>query len=531
MEVKKTKNVDVYAKTPISYDAIYKEFEKRLGANHPFAKHNQGVGYHSWTDSSCQWLPYAEAGSVERMMVDQALEAERQRVVSAFGANDAAIFFTYPDESYVFYSNEGGETRVLIAGWGFNLPRRHVGNKDINDLNKKQKNPVRLSFTDDGERLASRPFAYVVPSGQEKDLSTGTDGYYVFPSLEPGTSMPIIDRPSGRRFTLNVVDGQADYEFDLTQRVKLSASATADGRPVVGDVVKFTCRGRDYQATLGTDGTCSVLVSYHDGDTAGASLRDSQQSKPLGGDGAHFEFVFDTPKPEEEKKEEEKKEEEKPPQPPTPPTLFTPHILIEGDKGFIGERYPIGVEYEGTVTEYTSDMNGIVPLPEMISGKTMRVYDRLNPDNIQDFTLDAEQEEYIFKVPYENTSEPRDIRVMIRDAHDKPIPCFKVRFCQNGTERLCRYTQDDDYWLANGTFKVGQPIDVTLLEPSRPVEPIKFELEEGENEYLLQERGVYPAWITAAEIGAVVVTGALCLGLVWPFLSAFCRGAFAGLYY
>jgi len=523
MEVKKTKNVDVYAKTPISYDAIYKEFEKRLGANHPFAKHNQGVGYHSWTDSRYQWRPYTEADSVERMMVDEAIEAERSRVVSAFGANDAAIFFTYPDESYLFYSTEGGETHVLIAGWGFNLPRRHVVGKDINDLSHKQKNPVRLSFVDDGERLVSRPFAYVVPSGQEKDLTTGSDGYYVFPSLAVGTSLPIVDRPTGGRFTLNVVDGRADYEFDITRMCKLSAKATADGAPLTGETVKFTYRGREYPATLGADGTCSVLVAFHEGETAGANLRDSHSSKSIAADGAHFDFVFNTKKKEKEKEKEE--------DPPEPPTLFRPHILIEGDKGFIGERYPIGVEYEGTVTEYTSDMNGIVQLPEMISGKTMRVHDRLNPGNIQDFTLDAEQEEYVFKVPYENINEPRDIKVMIRDAHDKPIPCFKVRFRQDGVERLCRYDQDGNCWLANGVFKVGQPIEVTLLEASRPVEPIKFALEEGENEYLLQERGVYPSWITLAEIGAVVVTGAVCLGLIWPLLSGFCRGVFAGLYY
>ena len=299
-------------------------------------------------------------------------------------------------------------------------------------------------------------------------------------------------------------------------KTDIEVSVMEDSKPAIGKFVTISYSGNQYTGVTNERGLFTQRVDVVAGDTCTISVPDYEsQSKVLQETAVNvFRFEKTTTHPE----------------PPVEPVKFSPYIRIEGDNGFIGNKYPISVEYNGVTKEYISDENGIVQLPEMEEGKTMKVTDGLNPTNSAEYELKSGQPEYVFHVPYEPKEEDVKIKVMLRDADGKPIRCDRVRFLQEGTnDVLATLDENGDTYLGADTFKVGKPISVSIQGGAKTYDSFTFTLDKNENEYLLQEKNT-TSWLNILLQILLVLASIAAVYYLWHVLSAIFAGTFVGIY-
>lgn len=170
-----------------------------------------------------------------------------------------------------------------------------------------------------------------------------------------------------------------------------------------------------------------------------------------------------------------------------PQGSISPRIKVMGDNGFVARSYPISVEIGGVATNYVSDRNGIVLLPEMPVGTSMIVSDRLIVSNVQQFVLKADQEEYIFKVPYVDALSDNNIKITVLDSKGNPMKDATAFVTQTGANDVLAYLDDGgSMYIDRKDYDINKPISLTLTIGDEKYEPILFEIEEDEDEYLLQ---------------------------------------------
>lgn len=215
--------------------------------------------------------------------------------------------------------------------------------------------------------------------------------------------------------------------------------------------------------------------------------------------------------------------------------VFNPFILVKRENGDVVDNYPIAVEYDENITDFFSNAEGIVALSDFEDGKTMKVIDKNNLDNVADYTLDKEQKEYVFIIPEEEKEETKDIKVMFRDLKGNPVVCSNVIFRQEGKPELkAQLNADGDTFFKEGIFDVNSPMTVHIIgwSNSEQYPPIPFTLEDDEYEYLLQEKESETKstwWKILLEILACLIAIA-SLWLLWPFFEGFCQGMFESIY-
>ena len=542
-----------------------------------------------------------DASELKQSIIHESLNQTKADVATKIGSKTAEALFTTPDNSYIYYNDDNGEVKILIAGWGFKKPVRIIGKQEKDDV--PQKNPISISFSYDGERLKNYEFGLRLAK-QIKHLSTDGSGLYVFDNLKVGENYVVTDINSNRDYQLNIIEGLSSYNFDVTRYSILNVSAVSDDLPINGESVEVLYHGKRYDTTTDGNGHATIQLPLYDGESVTASMRDKSESTRISETGGSIEFVFKTEKPvEPEKKFVEihvsvmKDSEMLPSQPviisyggstfdgitdsngifrkqmeeipnetctvnipgfepqskllenkdlnkfvfekttaPNPSVeLFNPYILVKRENGDVVKNYPISVEYGGNVTDYVSNSEGIVALSDMEDGKTMKVTDGINLDNVVDYTLDKEQKEYVFVIPEEKKEEPKDIKVMFRDVKGNPIVCDNVIFRQEGKHELTIQLDDNgNTFFKEGTFDLNVPMSVHINGWSNAEQypPIPFTLEEDEYEYLLQEKESTTKstwWKIFLEILTVLVAIA-SLWLLWPFFEVFCLEMFKSIY-
>ena len=129
MDIKRTSVNDIYQSIPKGQDLqeLYKNLREKLGDSNPFAKFDIGNGFYVWSHPSGLWQCLADASSVEQEMANNAIVELHKRVAQKVGEKTADAIFTVPDESYIFFNYEDGDTKLLYTGWGFKKPVRTIG--------------------------------------------------------------------------------------------------------------------------------------------------------------------------------------------------------------------------------------------------------------------------------------------------------------------------------------------------------------------------------------------------------------------
>lgn len=587
---KKTSAKDVHKYgTQQDFVKFYKEeLSKALGDDNPFAKISNGVECYVWSDNRCEWQCLKNAGEIKREMVMEEVYHTKSEIAGKVGEKTAEILFTYPDDSYIYYNEDGGNIKILITGWGFKKPVRINPKPDIDDI--VVKNEIAIAFVRDGERLTNYDFGLQLKR-QVKHLQTNADG--VYPAhMNPGEQYTLIDLNTGQQFSLNIVEGQSLYTFDVTKHVSLVISAHKDESPIVGERVDVVYHGRNYEATTDGMGQAVVQLPWHEGETASATMLGQTQTTQMTASGGQINFVFESehkavdvqvivmrngePQPDQSvtiyyagqtyhgttdaagifRQQVQFAPEvictasvpgydaqsnplvdgavnkflfetTTPPPPPNP--YLNPRILVQTESGEPLGGYPISVEYEGEVNHYITTPNGVVTLPEMHHGKAMTVVDDNFPEYSVDYLLDSEQEEYVFVIP------ERDYKIMFRDMHGAPVVCDNVSFVQDGRpDVVATLDANGDTYLKKDTFVVGLPISAKIngWENREDYAPVRFTLEQDELEYLLQEKepeDKSPWWKVVLEILAVLLA-LMALWFLWPYFERLCWEAFEMIY-
>lgn len=565
---------------------LHKTLCNKLGANNPFAKFSIGGGFYLWSDSRCQWRQMIQASSLEQSIVRAALLEKKNEITEKLGEKTAEVLFTIPDDGYVYYSNDGDELEILLTGWGFKKPVQVNGRRDNHEIERP--NPVDISFSYDGQVLENYEFGIELPK-QTKHMRTGLNGIYHFDNLKVGENFTIVDFETGRHFYLTVNEGQTLYNYDVTKYSHIDIYARQDDAPLCGESIEVAYNGKTYNVVTGPDGRSTLNLPWFDGANISAILKDQTINEEICPDGNQIYLNFNSHKepqntyvkvyvkakgsplvgervsisyagnnyegvtdsngailyqvPIEDAAEcsvevqgcesqckplvngenvfsFEKNEDLK---------VFTPYIFVKRSNGSTCSNYPVTVQYRGVDTEYISDENGVVCLPEMEADRLMRVVDGKDKYNSYDYILDANQLEYILYVADEITN---DIKVTILDIEGKPFKQNKIHFRQNevSTELLVTLDDEGSATISNEAFLRGKDLIVTILDNERKFMPITFTLEEGENEYLLQETTKNsPWWIILLQILAILVTIVAAI-LVWPYIVELINGLFDSIY-
>lgn len=596
MERKSSEN-DIYRIIKKDLVELHKTLCKHLGNRNPFAKFSIGGGFYVWADNSREWTQMTAVSSVMQSIVREAVFARKSEIAAIFNEKTAEALFTVPDESYIYFAENEGETEILVTGWGFVKPVRTAGKADVDEISKR--NPIDISFTFDNETLPNYEFGLQLPK-QVKHFFTDATGVYHFDDIKVGEELPLVDLKSGKNFMLKVTEGQHLYNFDVTTYFTLRMKATVGAEPIANETIDVTFHGKAYSVATNANGEAAMELPYHAHNEIAAKLRELTKREIANESGNEIIFQFEEPKkafetdievivykngepcanhkvnidyngntyngvtdnngvfrqhtiveedadciitvPEYDPLTTKLKEEPvntfkfetiDEPEVVEEPVFFNPHILILGEEGYIGKDYTIYVDYKGERREYTSDENGIVQLPQMQEGEKMTVTDSLNPTNIQEYELDHNKEEYIFNIPYKAFQHERDIKLTFQNRDEKPLLCDKVRFQQakSDKELLSELDEEGVTYFPNDYFLNDEDIKTTIMGSEREYEPINFTLEEGENEYLFQERYKgFPWKMVLLQILAVVAT-IIALLVLWPFFCGIFAGMFEGIYH
>lgn len=515
---------DVHKNIKQDYPELYKTLCARLGDMNPFAKFSIGAGNYVWTDNREQWHRMTDASELKKSMIQDSLEQLKKDVAGKVGGKTAEAIFTTPDESFIYYNDDSDNIKLLITGWGFKKPVRVAVGPETGTVRKK--NPISISFIYNGEQLKNYEFGLRLAK-QIKKFNTNANGIYVFDNLQVGEKYVVTAIDKNKDFSLHIVEGQSSYSFDITEYSTLNISAVEDGNPVAGETVGVQYHGKQYEAVTDENGRACMQLPFYDKEPVTATLRDKKESTSISSNGARVDFVFQTKIPVEVDKPKE--------QPPIPVT-FNPYILVRRENGNVAEHYPIVIEYEGNIANYETNEEGIVALSGLAEGKTMKVIDRNDRNHAFEFTLNREQQEYLFIIPDEVEVPTKEaIKVMFRDVKGNPVVCNSVTFRQEGKPELnAQLDENAETSFEEGTFETGIPITAHINGWSNREQQtsIPFTLESDEYEYLLQEKEsvTKSAWKIFAEILSILVTIA-ALRLIWPPFEAFCMKMFESIYY
>lgn len=573
---------------------LSKTLSKKLGLANPFAKISIGNGYYLWSDTRCQWNQMIAAGDFEQSIVKDALARTKKYIASLIGNNTADLLFTTPDDSYIYYNDEEGDIKILITGWGFKKPVRVIGGPDDGKLRKDipvtlsfsydgEKQPMYefgiqiptqiKRFRTDGagyyhfnnliqkelllkDFVTGKDFRLIVEEGREEydfdvtvytellfkatvdknpvvgetisvqycnksyEVTTDSNGSAVMqlPLHENNHAIATLRDQSQ---TEAILPGVNNIEFAFETPIEkvstdIEVSVMEDSMPTTNKAVVITYAGKLYNGTTNEQGLFTQQVDVVAGESCSVSVPDYEsQSKVLQATAFNvFRFEKTTAHS----------------APPIEPAKLVPRILIEGDNGFIGNKYPISVEYNGVTINYISDENGIVQLPEMEESKIMKVVDGLNHFNTEEYELKSEQTEYVFHVPYELKEEEAKIKVMLRDVEGKPIRCVRVRFFQEGTtDVLASLDENGDTYLGVDTFNVDKPISVSIQGGTKEYDQFTFTLDKNENEYLLQEKNT-TSWLRILLQILLILASIVTTYYIWPIFAAIFSRTFVGLY-
>ncbi len=524
---KKSSVKDVHKLISQDYPELYKTLSKKLQGNNPFAKFSTGAGFFVWTDNEAEWKCMADASEMKKADVLDTFYQTKEAVAKIIGQKTAETLFTTPDDSYIYYSEEGGDMKILLAGWGFKKPVRVSGKGDTRDV--PIDNIVTISFSYDGQRLPDFEFGIRLKR-QVKRLRTDASGIFST-KMAVGENYDIVDLVSNRVFPLHIIEGQNHYDFDITKYVTLTIGASVEGKPVTGEQATANYHGRNYDVTTDGNGRATVKVPLYPGETASATMREQTQSTVITEVGGEILFVF----------EPEKK-------------IVDIEVVVKKDGNPVA-NCQIAISYDNSVIDAYTDQNGMLhqqveEVQQAVCTVYADGYDQqarvLSADKLNTFLFETTTppEPPVPPVPPEPPVPPvppeppvpekKDIKVMFRDIQNKPIVCNQVKFVQEGQPELTvQLDQQGDTTFPEDTFQVGKPIAVTIEGwGDKNMSPITFTIDKDEYEYLIQEKESQKEsvwWKVLLEVLAVLAT-IIALFILWNLAEVGFLAAFFGLY-
>ena len=591
---KKSSVKDVYKLVQQDYPALYKKIAGVLGDDNPFAKFSIGAGTYIWSDTRCEWHQMIAESAPKQDEVKQAVGSVRSMLCSKFGAQQTELLLTIPDDGYIYFNEDSGSMKILITGWGFKKPVRHGGGPIIDGIKEKKKitiafvydgakipdYPFELSFAQHRKKLVTDA------NGLFQMDASGKEGRYtVYDVQDSHKSYPLDIVPEQTYYEIDVtkyavleVDAVADgrpvvnEQVDIDYHGKTLHMATDGTGHASIDLPLYeneelTARLRDELKRMAihasgnhidfvfttpppvmeTDVVVSVMfdghacpnkevaVEYQGQTYTGKTDENGCYVKHLQvGEGEICRVAVEEYPPQQKALENTAVNEfrfEKNTPPPPPPAKVTPKIVVKRENGDLVADYPLTVEADGKTGQHVTDAHGEVALPEMPEQEKLTVTDGNDPSHQETYTVTVEQQECVFIIPNEEPTEEPPLKLMFRDKDGKPISPCRVLLRQEGQADVSVSLDDKgEVCLPKDTFKTGEKITATLDALNNSYSPIPFTTEEGEYEYLLQEKMADKSkWLLLAQVLLVLATAAAMIFL-WPYLEGVCSGLYEGVY-
>ena len=489
MDIKKTAVKDVFKIGKEDYSGIYKELDRLLGGNNPFAQFKIGAGQYVWSDArtDSEWHEMqAEASGLKEEQIRLAIAEQRSRIAAKIPAKIVDMLFTVPDNSFIFYNEDGGELRVMLAGWGFRKP---VSMKNTPEVTKiKQHTPVDISFLYDGERLKGHEFGIRLHHQVKKLVTTGDGGIFRFENIKVGDQYQLIDIKSGRTFDFKVEEGKAHYDFDLTAYAVVSVHADLDSSPLAGEPMKIDYHGSVECPQTNAGGNAELRVVYHEGEEVLVVMRGERQTKKIERGETAFAFAFETPG--------------EPAMPPEEPAM------------------PVDPEPEEPAMP-------VDPEPE---GPAMPVDPELEEPAMP---VDPEPEEPAMPVDPE-PEEPERISLAVVDEQSAPMSGARVTLRQNGKHDINVVLDGQGRAeIEKSLFTIGETVLADVRRDSFEYTDIPFTVDADENDYLLQQQNTHAsggAWDIVKQVLVVVAAFVALVWVVWPLFTILAQAVFDAIY-
>ena len=407
MDIRKVPTKDVYQTINSDIQAIYKDLLKEFGRDTLFAKIDIGGGFYLWSDHRNGWKPMNDASATVQQDVRATFLREKEEIKKKKGNAIAERLFTYPDDSFIYFRDDGGEIEVLLTGWGFKKPVKHDPQPNFKKIKVEQS--VSVSFSVDGVPQPEYAFAIMLPIGK-KQLLTGEDGRYVIGKLKAGENRKLIDA-EGKEHLLEIIEGQTHYDFNVTPEKKIEEPkkeleplklfqpyikvVDEDGNPLPDYPLTIDIEGKSYDSKSSLEGKVDDLrVMWHsldaDGNVTEQHLIADHITIIDGNNSEHTEII----------RLEMEQEEYMFVIPKAPERIITIRVRDASDRPMECERMVIsqsGMEdinlrptLDGSVNISAAELNTQEPLSVSLKG-AKEVFAPIG------FTLDDEEDEYLLQ--------------------------------------------------------------------------------------------------------------------------------------
>lgn len=511
------------------------------------------------------WVKLPNANDDDTRRARAMIEELRSRALRKAGPRAAVIeqVFCFPNDDFIFVRRrEGGELELRLTGWGFANYKRGSAATIIDTTVQQKINEITLSFTIDGKPVPRRKFSLLQGTAWVEQ-ETGDDGIYSFGRLPQGSHIAVRDLDTGVERIVDVDENTGHIDVDVTQFVVVRITARHDGEPVGAETVTVNYGHRQLPLAL-DKGVTTCSLPWLEGVECDVVLRGEHQRRELrreavndfnfdfstphiphtrvevfvGGDGApiagesvamkvgnqdvnlvtdasgmavyeydltpdkgtvaagvrgrseaknavdgtvRFDFVFDTP--------------------PAVPFTATVRVVNLSMEPLAG--YPVLVDLgDGNGRgAFLTDANGTVGPFNVLSGNKMQVWDGNDEKNNTVFDLVAEQQEYIFVLPYESTPNLADILVRVKLLNNQPAAGVTAIMAKGNVRITDVLDAKGETAVGSDVFTAPGEMSVDLYSSARPFPHIPVPLEKDEKEYeLVEVAGPQPWWHVAGEI-------------------------------
>lgn len=521
---------NVFCKIKSDYDQIYNLIEKLVPAEcFIFGKRGVGENYLQWDFPEGEWRSIDKLDVLERQFVlDRIIKIKEKctPILSEANFSNSLIdsVFSVPDDKYVFVKGrQDAQYDIMLGAWGYKYPERITADGPVirNSETLKYQN-ANLLFLNDQQPVPDRQFNLVFPSGKKKMLVCDKAGRYMVSAIPEGYELVVEDVKTQKRFCHKIDLSRQEYICDLTCYCNIEVHVHEADEPLAEYPVQIEYNGLISTLTTDTSGKCSKRLVIADGFlckvTAGKKNEERILSKGL----EVFDFLLepvvqdipmqDSPVIQEESVPEvqddckpeisDEREDEIPAE--SADREFYPQIKIVGTDGFIGAYYPITVTLDDKTEDRISDRDGIIKIGIQKEGGKMYVVDSYNPQNSAVYLLNAEQQEYIFKVPYSSSKGNPDIKIIVLDKNDKPLDAGTILFRQDSSDILANLNNDGTVYLDKNYFATDKPISIIPTVADRKFKPVSFQIKKDETEYIvhIEKPGLW--WKRVLEILMIV---------------------------
>ena len=472
------------------YDRVYTALKKQFGTGDEqlFTERTPGHEYLQWELPGDGWTSLAEGDPLMRQEVTDEWHRRMNAVAARFASNQqmAQRVLTVPDESFVYYkADAAGHLLIRLTAWGYRYPERiNSGAASGTTAPKTQTEHVVIELLYDGEPAPDHDFRL---NGYRRQ--TNAEGTTDLGDLPVGYEFDVEADAVKQHIT--VLPGQGHVQIDITAFTRVQINATLNGLPYAGATVRVQYKGRDITLTTNEMGVCATTLPIDpEAGLCTVSLDNETQQQPLiAGENT---FTFHITKEEEKAPEkpietpEENLPPEKPEEKPEEPAkrTFQPIIEVVNKEGKICKQFPIKVTVGGVTGSYVTDAQGRVQLQPVPEGQPMTVTDGFTGNTTQLFDLDADQQVYVFQLPFVTVESELDITVTVYGPDDKPLSGATAHFSQPGAPNTLAYLDENGQArLSHADYKAGPPATLTLTVGQEQMKPIEFELDDEEDEY------------------------------------------------